>query len=76
MLRVGQNERKVATMQRVIRAAKLFGCSRVNAHSHVRRFQKAGISTDAQDRLDVKKQRQDTTVNLHSCIDVSGSRLL
>ena len=60
-------------MPRVVRAAKMFGCSRVIAHSHVRRFQQAGISTDAQDPRDVRKQHQDKTVNLHSHIDVSDS---
>ena len=45
----------------------------VIAHSHVRPFQQAGISTDAQDRRDLRKQRQDKTVNLLSRIDVSGS---
>ena len=39
----------------------------------MRRFQQAEIYTDAQDRGDVRKQRQDKTVNLHSSIDVSGS---
>ena len=32
------------------------------------------MSIDAQDRRDVRKQRQAMTVNLHSHIDVSGSR--
>ena len=53
--------------------AKMFGCSHFIAHRHMRRFQQAGKSTDAKDRRDVKKQRQDRTVNLHSRIDVSGS---
>ena len=60
---------------RVIRVAKTFGCSRVIAHSLVRRFEQTGLSIDAQDLGDVRKQRQDKTVNLHSCIDVSDSSL-
>ena len=51
----------------------MFGCSRVISHSHLRQLQQAGISTDAQDRRDVRKQHRDKTVNLHSHIDVSGS---
>ena len=51
----------------------MFGCSSIIVYSPVRRFQQEGISTDAQDRRDVRKQCQDKTVNLHSRIDVSGS---
>ena len=41
----------------MIRAAKMFGCSRAVAHSLVRRVEHTGISIDAQDRRDVRKQR-------------------
>ena len=51
----------------------MFGCSRVIAHSLVRQFEQTGISIDAQDRRDVRKQCQDKTVNLQSRIDVSSS---
>ena len=46
---------------RVLSAANIFGCSRVIAHSLVRRFEQTGISIDAQDRdrFDVRKQRKD-----------------
>ena len=47
---------------RVIHAAKMFGCSGASAHSLVRWFEQTGISIDVQDRLDVRKQRQDKTV--------------
>ena len=50
-------------MPRVKRAAKIFGRSGVIAHSLVRRFEQTGISIDAQNRRDVRKQRQDKTVN-------------
>ena len=43
------------------------------AHSLQRRFEQAGILIDAQDRHNVRKQRQGKTVNLHSRIDVSAS---
>ena len=52
---------------------KMFGCSGVIAHSLVRRFEQKGISIDAQDRRDVRKPRQDKTVNLLSRINLSGS---
>ena len=77
MLRVRQNERrrifagrrrsKSNTRRKDVRL--LF----VNAHSLVRRFELTGISNDARGRRDVRKQRQDKTVNLYSRIDVSGS---
>ena len=51
----------------------MFDCSQVIAHSFVRRFEQTGISIDAQDRRDVRKQRQGKTVYLHSRIDVRGS---
>ena len=56
-----------------LHAGKMFGCSGGIAHSLVRRFEQTGMSIDAQDRRDVRKQLQDKTVNLHSHIDVSGS---
>ena len=40
----------------------MFGCLRVIAHSLVRRFEQTGISIDAQDRREVRKQRQDKTI--------------
>ena len=47
-----------------MRAANMFGCSRIIAHSLVRRFEQTEISIDAQDRRrDVRKQRQDKTDN-------------
>ena len=52
-----------------------FDCSGVIGHGLVRRFEQTGISIDAQDRRDVRKQCQDKTVNLHSRIDVRGSSL-
>ena len=78
MLHVRQNERKkafgmVAAISGVIGMAKMFGCSCVIVHSLVRRFEQTGISIDAQDRRDVRNQRQGKTVNLHTRIDVSGS---
>ena len=53
----------------------MLGCSRVIAHSLVRWFGLTGISIDAYDRRDARKQYQDKTVscNLHARIDVSGS---
>ena len=54
----------------------MFGCSHVSVHSLLSCLQQVGISSDEQDRRDVKKQRQDAqdkTVKLHSRIDVSGS---
>ena len=48
-------------------------CSHVIAHSLMRQFEHTGISFDAQDQRDARKQRQDKTVNLHSLTDVSGS---
>ena len=51
----------------------MFGHSGVVAHSLVRRFEQTGMSIDAQNRRDVKKQRQDKTVNLHTRIDVCSS---
>ena len=50
------------------------GCSRVIAHSLVRQFKQTGISVDAHDRRNVRQQRQDKAINLHTRIDVSGSR--
>ena len=47
----------------------MFGRSGVIAHSLVKQFEQTGISIDAQDRHNVRKQRQDKTVNLHSRID-------
>ena len=77
MLRLCQNGRKKAfgrsAIPRVIPAAKMFGCSRVIAHSLVRRFEQTGISIEAQDRRDQRKQCQDKTLNLHSPFDVSTS---
>ena len=64
---------QVAAEPRVIRLAKMFGCSRIIAHSLVRLLEQIGISINAQDKSDVRKQCQDETVNLHSRIDVSGS---
>ena len=60
-------------MPRVIRAANMFGCFHIIAHCLVRRFEQTGISIDAQDRRDIRKQRQDKTVNLRPRIGVSGS---
>ena len=51
----------------------MFGCSRAIAHSLVRRLEQTEFYIDAQDRRDIRKQRQDKTVNLHSRIDASGS---
>ena len=51
----------------------MFGCSGVMAHSLMRRFEQTGISIDVRNRRDVRKQRQNKTVDLHSRIDVSGS---
>ena len=48
----------------------MFGCPDVIAHSLARQFEQTGISIDAQDRRDVRKQRQDKAVNIHSRIDV------
>ena len=62
-----------AAEPRVIRPAKMFGCSRIIAHSLMRLLEQIGISIDAQDKRDVRKQCQDETVNLHSRINVSGS---
>ena len=39
---------QVAAISRVIRAAKMFGCSDVIVHSLVRQFEQTGISIDAQ----------------------------
>ena len=77
MLRVCQNEHKKAfsrslPIPRVI-GAKMFGCSRVNAHTLMRWFEQTGISIDAQGQRKVRKQRQDKTINLHSRIDLSRS---
>ena len=41
---------QVASVPRVIRVAKMFGCSHVSVHSLVNWLQQAGISTNAQDR--------------------------
>ena len=43
----------------------MFGCFKVIAHSLVRGFEQTGISIDALDRCDVRKQRKDKTINLH-----------
>ena len=51
----------------------MFGCPVLIAYSLVRQFEQTGISIDAHDRCDVRKQRKDKTVNLPSCIDVSSS---
>ena len=64
---------QVAAIPNVIGAAKMFGCSRVIAHNLVKQFEQTGISIDAQDRRNVRKQHQDKTVNLQSRIDVSSS---
>ena len=63
-LRVRQDWREkafwqVAFVPTVIRAAKIFGCSCVIAHSLMRRFKQTGVSVDAQDRPEIRKQRQD-----------------
>ena len=71
MLLVRQKLRKKAFGRSTRYQVKMFGCSRVIAHSLVRRFEQTGISFDAQDRRDVRKQLQEETVNLHSCIDES-----
>ena len=50
----------------------LAGCRRTKSNTRgkdVWLFGQTGISNDAQDRRDVRKQCQDKTVNLHSCID-------
>ena len=49
----------------------MFGCSRVVAHSLARQFEQIGISIDAQDRHDIRKQCQIKTVNLHSHIEIA-----
>ena len=51
----------------------MFDCSHIIIDSLVIGFEQTGISIDAQDRRDLRKQRQNKTVNLHSRIDVSGS---
>ena len=51
----------------------MFGCSHIIAPGLVRRFEQTGISIDAQDRRDIRKQRQDKTDNLHPRIGVSSS---
>ena len=51
----------------------MFGCSRVVAYSLARQFEQTGISIDAQDRHDIRKQCQNKTVNLHSHIEISGT---
>ena len=51
MLLVLQNWHKKAfavVVSRVIRTAKIFGCSNVIVHSLVRRFEHTGTSIDAQ----------------------------
>ena len=73
MLHVLQKVRKNAFGRSTPYQVKMFGCSRVIGHSLLRRFRETGISFDAQDRRDVRKQLQEETVNLHSRIDVSGS---
>ena len=55
MIRVRQYKRKKAVVPRVICAKKMFGCS-VIAHNPGGRFEQTGISIDAQDRGDVRKQ--------------------
>ena len=45
----------------------MFGFVDVIAHSLVRQFEQTGISIDAQDRRDVRKQRQDKTIDV-SCL--------
>ena len=72
MLPVRQNERKKAFCRSPPHAAKIIGCSRVLAHSLMGRFEQTRISIDAEDRCKVRKQCQDKTVNLHSCIDVGS----
>ena len=52
----------------------MFCCSGVIAYSLMRRFEQTGISIDAQDQLDARKQPEDKIVNLHSRIDVRCSR--
>ena len=47
--------------------------SHLIAQSLERRLQQTGISMDVQDRWDVRQQRQDKTINLHSRVDVNGS---
>ena len=72
MLRVRQmGFWQVTAVPRVIRAQSMFDCSRVSAHRLERRFGQTGISIDARDRRDVRKQRKYKTVNLQSRIDVS-----
>ena len=73
MLHVLQTVRTKAFGRSTPYQVKMFGCSRVIAHSLLRRFKETGISFDAQDRRDVRKQLQEETVNLRSRIDVSGS---
>ena len=51
----------------------MFGYSRLVVHSLVKRFEQTGMSIDAQDRRDFRKQSQENAVNLHSHIDLSGS---
>ena len=65
---------QVATIP-IIPEAKLFGCSRIIAHSLVRRFEQIRISMHRIDRRDVRKQSQDRTISLHwvSRIDVNYS---
>ena len=77
MLPECQNEHKKAASRslpipRVI-GARMFGCSRVNGNSLMRWFEQTGISINAQDQCNVRKQRQDKTINLHSHIDLSRS---
>ena len=43
------NERTSIDRKKVIRAVKMFDCSRVIAHSVVRLYEQTGISIDAQD---------------------------
>ena len=51
----------------------MFSCSRLIVHGLVRWFEQTGRSIDVQDRHDVRKQRQEKTVNLQSCTDLSSS---
>ena len=73
MLCVRQNQRKKAFGRPPPYQELKAWHSRLIAHSHVRWFEQTGISMDAQDRRDLRKHRQDKTVNLHSPIDIIGS---
>ena len=81
MQRVRQNESKKAFCKSppnqeyiITRGKEVWLLSRVIVDSLVRRFMQTGISIqDAQYRRDLRKQRQNETVNLQSRIDVSGS---